>query len=95
MLHILTKAPGSDAAHQMQQAVGCEDAVLLIEEGVQAALKPHWEGWQHYHSRIYLLAEDVSAWGVSELVEAHAFPTVDMSGFVSLTEHHLRIVTWY
>lgn len=95
MLHILTKAPDSDAAQQMQQAVGCEDAVLLIEEGVQAALKPHWEGWQDYHSRIYLLAEDVSSWGLGEQLEAHVFPTVDMNGFVSLTEHHLQTVTWY
>ncbi|MBP5981310.1 MAG: sulfurtransferase complex subunit TusB [Halomonas sp.] len=95
MLHILTKAPGSDAAHQMQQAVGSDDVVLLMEEGVQAALKPHWEGWQNYHSRIHLLAEDVSARGLDELIEAHVFPTVDMHGFVSLTERHLQTVTWY
>jgi tRNA 2-thiouridine synthesizing protein B len=42
ILHILTKAPDSSAAAQMQQAVGAQDSVLLIEEAVTAALAPAW-----------------------------------------------------
>ncbi|MGO2264300.1 MULTISPECIES: sulfurtransferase complex subunit TusB [Halomonas] len=95
MLHILTKALNSDAAQQMQQAIGEEDVVVLTEEGVQAALKTHWEGWQAYQSRIFLLAEDVAAWGLNAAVTANGLPMVDMNGFVTLTEHHPQIVTWY
>jgi tRNA 2-thiouridine synthesizing protein B len=40
ILHILTKAPDSIVATQMQQAIGGQDAVLLIEEAVTAALDP-------------------------------------------------------
>lgn len=95
MLHILTKAPDSDVARQMQQAIGDDDAILLTEEGVLAALNGQWDGWASYKSRIYLLAEDVAAWGLGESVNDRELATVDMQGFVGLTEQHAQTVTWY
>ena len=95
MLHILTKGPDSDVARQLQQAIADDDAIVLIEEGVLAALNGRWEGWKLYKSRIYLLAEDVAAWGLDELIDSEIFATVDMQGFVGLTEQHTQTLTWY
>ncbi|RUR38478.1 sulfurtransferase complex subunit TusB [Vreelandella populi] len=95
MLHILTKAPDSDAARQMQQAIADDDAIVLIEAGVQAALHTQWDGWALYESRVYLLAEDITAWGLDEFVDSREFATIDMQGFIGLTEQHTQTVTWY
>ncbi|MBZ5487843.1 sulfurtransferase complex subunit TusB [Halomonas aquamarina] len=95
MLHILTKAPNSDAAQQMLQAVGDDDAIVLTEAGVQAALHREWAGFQLPSARIYLLAEDVTAWGLDEIVMDQALTIVDMDGFVALTEQHVQTLTWY
>ncbi|MGY2462435.1 sulfurtransferase complex subunit TusB [Vreelandella sulfidaeris] len=95
ILHILTKAPKSTASIQMQQAVGEQDAVLLIEEGVSAALDPTWAAWQQFQSRIYLLSEDLAARGLCHIAIDNVLPTLEMEGFVVLTEQYDKTVTWY
>ncbi|PRY65587.1 tRNA 2-thiouridine synthesizing protein B [Vreelandella songnenensis] len=95
MLHILTKAPDSDAAQQMLQAVGENDAIILTEAGVQAALHSEWGGFQLHSARIFLLAEDVTAWGLDDAVASQALTAVDIDGFIALTEQHVQTVTWY
>lgn len=95
MLHILNKAPHSDVAHQMLQAIGAEDVLLLIEEAVQAILDPEWVGWQQFATRIYLLEEDVMSRGFQREMHTYTFPVVTLSEFVALTEQHEQCVTWY
>lgn len=95
ILHILTKAPDSRAAMQMQQAIGNQDSVLLIEEAVTAALDPTWAAWQKYQSRIFLLSEDVASRGLTGIAAKHQLPTVEVDGFVALTEQYVKTVTWY
>ncbi|TVP51265.1 MAG: sulfurtransferase complex subunit TusB [Halomonas sp.] len=95
ILHILTKAPYSSVAQQMQQAIGEADAVLLVEEGVTAALSPSWTAWKAYHSRIYILAEDLLARGLNGIAEANELPVIGMDEFVTLTEKYAQTVTWY
>ncbi|CEP36147.1 MULTISPECIES: sulfurtransferase complex subunit TusB [Halomonadaceae] len=95
ILHILTKAPDSSAATQMQQAVGDQDAVLLIEAAVTAALDVSWDAWQQYPSRIFLLSEDLISRGLANIAEDNELPTLEMEGFVALTEQYEKTVTWY
>ena len=95
ILHILTKAPRSSAPDQMQQAIGEQDSVLLIEEAVGAALEPDWTVWQQYPSRIFLLSEDLAARGLARIAAENDLPTVGMDGFVALTEQFEQSVTWY
>ncbi|MBT2774083.1 sulfurtransferase complex subunit TusB [Halomonas sp. ISL-60] len=95
ILHILTKAPDSNAATQMQQAVGDRDAVMLIEAAVIAALDPSWTAWQQCHARIFLLSEDLIARGLASIAEINGLPTLEMNGFVALTEQYEKAVTWY
>ncbi|WGI27278.1 sulfurtransferase complex subunit TusB [Halomonas alkaliantarctica] len=95
ILHILTKAPDSSASSQMQQAVGDQDAVLLIEEAVTAALDPSWAAWQQYQTRIFLLSEDLIARGLASIAEDNELPTLEIDGFVMLTEQYEKTVTWY
>ncbi|CAM3584609.1 MULTISPECIES: sulfurtransferase complex subunit TusB [Halomonas] len=95
MLHILTNTPDSSAFTQMQHAVGAQDTVLLVEEAVTAALNPTWSAWQHFHQRIYLLSEDLTSRGLANIAADNGLPTVDVDGFVVLTEQNEKTVTWY
>lgn len=95
ILHILTQAPDSSAAIQMQQAVGEHDAVLLIEEAVTAVLNPSWAAWQHCSSRIFLLSEDLVSRGLAGVAIKNKLPTLEVEGFVALTEQYEKAVTWY
>ncbi|CAO1664101.1 sulfurtransferase complex subunit TusB [Halomonas sp. NYA30] len=95
ILHILTKAPDSSASTQMQQAIGGQDAVLLIEEAVTAALDPTWEAWQQCQSRIFLLSEDLVSRGLTNIAADNELPTLEVDGFVALTEQYEKTVTWY
>lgn len=95
VLHILTKVPGSDAAIHMQQTVGEDDAVVLIEEAVTAALNPEWLGWERYQSRIFILKEDVVSRGLASIAKTNALPLIGIDELVTLTEQHTKSVTWY
>lgn len=79
----------------MQQAIGEQDSVLLIEEAVSAALEPDWTVWQQYPTRIFLLSEDLTARGLARTAAENGLPTVGMDDFVALTEQFEQSVTWY
>ncbi|MCB8889823.1 sulfurtransferase complex subunit TusB [Vreelandella malpeensis] len=95
MLHILNKAPASDRADDMLAVVSETDEVVLIEQAVQACLVPHWPGFERCRGRLYLLEEDLASRGLLEMARRGAFSTIDVEGFVALSERHTRSVTWY
>ncbi|MGP5307167.1 sulfurtransferase complex subunit TusB [Vreelandella alkaliphila] len=95
MLHILNKPPHSDAAMQMLNALSNGDSVVLIEDGVQAALFPEWQGWAANTASIFLLAEDAIARGVHSVATSHGLPLIEMDGFIRLTEQNEKIISWY
>lgn len=94
MLHILNKPPHSDVALQMLQSIGTADELVLIEEGTQAALYPHWEGWK-CAARVLVLQEDAVSRGFQHSIETYQLSAIDMAGFVTLTEQHTQIISWY
>ncbi|CAH1044675.1 sulfurtransferase complex subunit TusB [Halomonas sp. TD01] len=95
MLHILNKPPHSDAAVQMLNALSNGDSVVLIEDGVQAALYPEWQGWATSAASIFMLAEDAISRGIHSIAITHGLPLIEMDGFVALTEQHEQIISWY
>ncbi|MGM0542328.1 MAG: sulfurtransferase complex subunit TusB [Pseudomonadota bacterium] len=94
-LHILTTAPSSDPARQVEQALNAGDTLLLIEAGVTAALDPQLNCWTQTAYTVLLLEEDLIARGLASIAQTHRLATVNMDGFVALTEQHEQSVTWY
>lgn len=95
MLHILTKGSDSAAADQMLQVMEQDDVVVLIEEGVMAALNLEWEGWQRHFSHIFVLVDDAYTRGLKNIVTTNNLPMLQMDEFVALTEQHEQTITWY
>ncbi|WP_081135658.1 sulfurtransferase complex subunit TusB [Halomonas sp. BC2] len=95
MLHIVNKPPEHSAAHQMLAVVSPGDTVLLIEDAVQAVLHDAWQGWRMEGVEVLALHDDVVARGLSGYASASDKPLADMPMFVSLTEQHPQILTWY
>ncbi|MEC4767354.1 sulfurtransferase complex subunit TusB [Halomonas sp. CUBES01] len=94
-LHILTTAPNSDPARQVEQALNAGDTLLLIEAAVTAALDPQLNCWTQPAYTVWLLEEDLVARGLGNIAKKHRLATVNMDGFVALTEQHEQSVTWY
>ncbi|MBB3330421.1 tRNA 2-thiouridine synthesizing protein B [Halomonas campaniensis] len=95
LLHILNRSPATSLVYrQALTAIGPEDRLLLIEDGVQGAMPQlvrHFEGLE---GRLFALREDLASRGL----EGHCDPAVqvvDVDGFVLLTEEADRTVSWY
>ncbi|RUR27218.1 sulfurtransferase complex subunit TusB [Vreelandella andesensis] len=95
MLHILNKPPHSDAAVQMLSTLSGNDTIVLIEDGVQAALHPEWQGWATNEVSIFLLVEDAISRGIHSIAVAHGLPLIEVDDFVVLTEQNEQIISWY
>lgn len=65
---------------------GADDAVLLLEDGVYAAVTSTSRA-------VYVLEADVRARGLVARLPAHA-TVVDDAGFVDLVAAHQPVVTW-
>lgn len=95
-LHTLNAAPRSPAFGDCIRLLGKNDAVLLLGDGVYAALAntaPLDELLQT-EAEIYLLKPDATAAGILDLVD-NTVNIVDFDAFVTLTEDHPRQQAWY
>jgi tRNA 2-thiouridine synthesizing protein B len=92
MLHIIKRQQAIAAA--LKQFESNTDAILLIEDAVYLANPNH-----HSHSlisafnRVFVLAPDLRARGLSQLVSDN-LTQVEYLGFVELTESHSASLTW-
>lgn len=97
ILHTVNKSPySSDALESCLRMVSEGDTVLLIEDGVYAALgKGKFTDKLRRSAATFLaLAADVSARGLEgSLIDT--IDTVDYAGFVRLTASHQHVVSWY
>lgn len=92
MLHIVKHYRHlSDALTYLQQ----EDALLLVEDAVYAALRTHKAHALLVEAtcRQFVLSEDVNARGLM-LNDSNEITAVDFVGFVELTEEHIQSLTW-
>lgn len=94
ILHTLNALPTSQAFADCLRAVAPGDALLLLGDGVYAAL-PGTGAWTTLGASgvaLYVLLTDAEAAGV---VPASPIETVDMDGFVALSEQYPRQQAWY
>lgn len=99
MLHTVNKSPfekttlASCLSHTVEGA-----AVLLIEDGVYGALAgtctaPLVEAASG-HCKLYVLAADLDARGLSDTPLIEAFERVDYTGFVALAARYDKVQSW-
>ena len=94
-LHTLAATPSSAAFDNCLRLVAPGDMILLLGDGVYAALADT-EACQRLAgsgAEISVLGPDAAAAGV--LSRIGPFATVDMDGFVRLSERSARQLAWY
>ncbi|ATJ82775.1 sulfurtransferase complex subunit TusB [Halomonas beimenensis] len=94
-LHILNRSPASSQVPaQALSAMGPEDRLLLIEDGVQGALPALIHHYAAIPGRLYALREDLVARGLIGRCDG-TVQVVDVDGFVTLTEEAEQTLSWY
>lgn len=95
LLHILNRSPAtSEVYRQALSAMGPDDRLLLIEDGVQGAVGALFDRFAGIEGRLYAQEEDLVARGLAPLC-ASAVVRIDVEGFVTLTEEAQKTVSWF
>ena len=95
ILHTLNASPSSAAFQNCLNVVQRGDAVVLMGDGVYAALRDTVAciALQEKEVELFVLGVDALLAGVTE--PAPGIQTIDMDGLVSLTEKLPRQQAWY
>ena len=99
ILHTVNKSPFSqNTLRSCLRVVSNEDSVVLIEDGVYAALDDSScsELIKNALQRVavYSLLPDLKARGIEQRI-IHGIQTIDYNDFVSLTEKHACVQSWF
>ena len=95
MLHIVNKSPhGNPALRDCLRFCDRNDVLLLIEDGVYAAIGEHPESLLAVTPNICVLSEDLSARGLLGRIDSRV-TAVDYAGFVQLCCEHHPIQSWF
>lgn len=95
MLHLVNKSPYE--RNSLETCVGyCRDgdAVLLIEDGVYAAMKSGKVAGQLAGLDVSVLGSDLAARGIAEDKLVDGVKVVDYGGFVDLVEAKDKVQSW-
>lgn len=96
ILHTLNSKPGSSGFEDCRRFASADDAILLMGDGVYAALS-ETDAWQQLldtGSAIHVLEADARAAGIMARLPAQAI-VEGFDGFVTLTERFPRQMAWY
>lgn len=95
ILHTLNASPASAAYRDCLTVLGEGDALVLLGDGVYAAIEGSDACGALLESAaaIYVLAADARLAGVT--VATTGVQTIDMDGLVTLTERYARQQAWY
>jgi len=94
-LHILSQSPSKSSAMQdMLTALSAGDAIILIEDGVIAALHSALSKSSLTETPIYILEADLMARGLRERVKNDITVVTD-SEFVKLCCQYSKTVSWF
>ena len=95
ILHTLNAPPTSPAFADCLLLLGGEDAVLLLGDGVYAALEgtEPLQALRNSGIGVYMLGADAAAAGIQNPPDG--VQTIDIEGFVALTERFSRQLAWY
>ncbi|WP_299203395.1 sulfurtransferase complex subunit TusB [uncultured Amphritea sp.] len=95
-LHLINKTPSeSSALRDSLSAVSNGDALLLIENGVYAAMPAYAELFTRLPGSVqcYLLEDDAIARGLKDLNQD--FRAIGYDGFVELSCRYGKVVSWF
>lgn len=90
-LHTIHRLEALDAALARLHP---EDAVLLLEDAVYAAMVGRAEFVPLAERALYVLTSDLAARGIAESALAASLTPISMEDFVGLTLRHNPIVAW-
>ncbi len=94
-LHLIDKSPArSDALAACLRVIAADDALLLIEDGVYAAVAGSTAAATLPGHTTHALGADVSARGLQRRL-AREVKVIDESGFVELALHCDRVMSWF
>lgn len=95
ILHTLNASPSTSAFYECIKVIRAGDALVLMGDGVYAALQGTngCDALQAKGVDLYLLAPDAKAVGIMN--HGEGFTSIDMDGFVTLTETFPRQQAWY
>ncbi len=94
-LHLLNRSPFSSRVHEdVLNAMGPEDQLLLIEDGVNGALGSAGHYLVGLEGRLFALREDLESRGLLGRC-AESVIVVDVDGFVALTEVADKTISWF
>ncbi|MHB0775450.1 sulfurtransferase complex subunit TusB [Halomonas sp. WWR20] len=95
ILHLLNRSPASSRIYQdTLRAMGPEDRLLLIEDGVLGAMPALVRYFEGISGRLFALQEDVASRGLAGRCDETVW-IIDMDGFVTLTEEAEKTVSWF
>lgn len=99
MLHIVNKSPFErNALESCLRFAGNGSAVLLIEDGIYAALSgttvSNKMSQAMQHNKIYVLGPDLLARGMRAEQVIDGIKVVDYAGFVDLVAEHDNVQSW-
>ena len=95
MLHLVNKSPYE--RDSLKTAVGYMidgDTLLLIEDGVYAAVKGGKAASEIDGMKVSVLGPDLAARGISEEKLADGVTVIDYAGFVDLVESNDKVQSW-
>lgn len=95
MLHLVNKSPYE--CTNLNTATGLMkdgDALLLIEDGVYAAIKGGKAASQINGLNVSVLGPDLAARGIAEDKLAGGVTVIDYTGFVDLVESNDKVQSW-
>ncbi len=92
MLHIIKH---HQSLAQALTYVDAEDPILLVEDGIYAALTCHTShtALTQNANPFYVLLPDIKARGLDKRAISEV-ELIDFSGFVELTEQNITMMTW-
>ena len=95
ILHTLSAAPADPAFEDCLRVAAPDDQILLLGNGVYAALaaSPAAGLLRENPARLFALAQDIAAAGLAEKI-ADGVEVIDFDGFVALTETCERQLNW-
>jgi tRNA 2-thiouridine synthesizing protein B len=96
ILHTLNTGPRESAFHDCLRIATAGDAILLMGAGVYGALRSTDACSQLLKTgaEVYLLRDDAQAAGILGQLDDQ-IQSVDMDGFVTLSERFPRQLAWY
>ncbi len=95
ILHTLHTAPRHPAFSDLLGILSPDDAVLLLGDGVYAALNdtPAYRHLSASGADLYVLRDDADAAGITDRLDNDRLITIDK--FVLLTEQYTQQMAWY